>query len=180
MIRTFGVQTLGATAQPWFKDTITAAIVAQPNNLSNYQGTTMVTVTATSKYRVGDYLIFDPGQVVQDGGSITQILSPTTMSVVGLINAHAANSVLALNIRCFNVTIQLLDGGTGAAYLGSDNTVTAAPGGNVFYEIQKVAANSQPNIWNYTQSVGYDGIMSGDGWIVGTSGDKFIAAAYVI
>lgn len=181
MIRTFGVQTLGAAAQPWFVDALTALILAQPQNANNQQAVTTIAVASTTKYRVGDYLVLDAGAAGQERvGPIVQILSATTMNVQGVVNAHASAAVISLDIFCFNVSIQLVDGGTGAAYLGTDHTVTNAPGGSVFFELQKVAAGSVPAVWEYTEGINFDGVKSGDGWIAGTSGDKYLATAYVI
>jgi hypothetical protein len=181
MIRTFGVQTIGAAAQPWFVDATTAAIIAQPQNVNNQQAVTTISVASTTKYRVGDYLVLDAGAAAQERvGPIAQILSANTMNVQGVVKAHASAAVISLDIFCFNVSIQLVDGGTGAAYLGTDHTVTNAPGGTAFYELQLAAAGSPPSVWNYTSSINFDGVKSGDGWIAGTSGDKYLATAYVI
>lgn len=180
MVRTFGVQTLGAAAQPWFSDALTAAIAAQPNNGNDNQTPTLIKVADTTKYRVGDYLVLGAGTATQERVGINRIVDATTLGVVLCYKAHASGDLIALDLYCYNVSIQLLDGGTGVAYLGTDNTVTAVPAGNAFYELQKVAAAALPSVWNYSPSGASDCRQSSDGWIVGTAGDKYLAAAYVV
>lgn len=180
MIRTFGVQTLGAAAQPWFADALTAAIAAQPSNYNDGQTTTPVKVASSALYRVGDYLILSAGTANQERVTIVQIPNGTTLNVTFCTKAHASGDVIALDIFCYNVSIQLLDGGTGVAYLGTDNTVTAAPGGTAFYELQKEATGTLPAQWEYSPSGNNNCRNTADGWIVGTAGDKYLAAAYVV
>lgn len=167
-IRTFGVQTLTGTAQPWFGDALTAAVIAQPQNVSNYQAKTIISVASTTKYRVGDYLIVDPGTANREGCGIAGIPSATTLMVSGLTKAHASAALVALNIKCFNVVIQNI-GGT-ALYLGSDQTVTNVPGGSAFSYI------SIGGYWNYGY-FNYNGLRSADGWIVGTAASTYLAYA---
>lgn len=180
MIRTFGVQTLGTPSQPWFADVTTAAIVAQPQNANDNQTQTPVLVGSTTRYRVGDYFILDAGAANQERVNVAAITSSTILQVTNCAKAHASSAVIALDIFCFNVTIQLLDGGSGLAVLGTDKTVTATPGGTAFYELTKVASAAQPNVWAYSPNAAVDNLKTSDGWIIGTSGDKYIAAAYVV
>jgi hypothetical protein len=172
MIRTFGAQTLTGSAQPFFGDALTAAVVAQPQNNQNYQNQTIISVASTAKYRIGDYLIIDDGSASQEGCCITTIPSSTTLSVSGLQFAHATSAIIALDILCYTVSIQYI--GSGFCYLGTDNTVTTVPGGNVFAEL------STQGVWTYPPSVNYNGLRSGYGWIIGTSGQKFLAYAVII
>lgn len=180
MIRSFGVQTLGATAQPWFSDVLTAAIAAQPGNYNDGQTITPVKVANSALYRVGDYLILSAGLAAQERVTITQIPNGTTVNVVYCTKAHASGDPIALDIFCYNVSIQLLDGGSGIAYLGTDNTVTAVPAGSAFYELQKEATGTLPATWEYSPSGNNNCRNTSDGWIVGTVGDKYLASAYVV
>jgi len=171
-IRSFGVQTLGAAAQPWFSDALTAAVIAQPQNNQNYQNQTIISVASTTKYRIGDYLIVDPGTASREGCAITQIPSATTLSVSGLQKAHASAALIALNIMCFNVVIQNIGGAS--VYLGTDQTVTTVPGGNVFSQL------FVQGVWNYGGITPTNAVRSGAGWIIGTSGNTYLAYATVV
>ena len=179
MFRTFGLQTFTGTAQPLFGDKLTAALPIPPAGIDG-----IATVANTGIYQVGDRINIDPGLTNQDTLLVSAILSPTTMRVSSQGNApqhaHAVNAIISLSISAAELFVQLKDGTAGNAYVGSDNTVTAVPGGNVVQIIYKTAAGTPTAIFRATNSATFDMCRTDDLWIIGTANDTFIAAAEVI
>jgi hypothetical protein len=178
MIVTFGLQTLGATAQPLFADKITAALAIPPVGIDP-----IVTVANTAIYQTGFRLLIDAGQAAQDVLRVGTILTSTTMSCSyesAQPHAHAVNAVIALAIGACEIVVQPIDGGTGDVILGTDNTVTALMAGSAFCKINKTASGTMSQGYRMTNTVDHNVVRTDDVWIVGTTGDKYLASAVVL
>ena len=166
-------------AQPLFGDKLTAAMPIPPAGVD-----ATATVANTAIYQAGDRITIDPYTANQDTLLVTTILTSTTMQVTSqggaAQHAHAVNAIIALSISAAELFVQLKDGTTGNAYLGTDNTVTAVPGGNVVQILYKTTAGTPTNVFKATNSATFDMVRTDDLWIIGTANDTFIAAAEVI
>ncbi len=179
MFRTFGLQTLTGASQPLFGDKITAALPIPPAGIDP-----IVTVANTAIYQAGDRFTIAPDTASADTLLVTTILTSTTMQCTSQggapLHAHSVNAIIALSIPCAELIVQLKDGTTGNAVLGSDNTVTATPGGNVVAIIYKTTAGTPTTPFRATNSATFNMVRTDDLWIIGTANDTFIAAAEVI
>ena len=178
MIRSFGLQTLGAAAQPLFGDKLTAAMPIPAAGIDP-----IATVANTAIYQVGDRITIDPQQANVDTLLVAVILSSTTMQLSSQgapIHTHSTNAIIALAIPCAEMIVQLSDGTSGNAFLGSDNTVTSVPGGSVFQILYKTAAATPTVSFRFTNSVAFNSIRTDDCWIIGTTGNTFIASAEIV
>lgn len=181
MIRTFGLQTLGAAAQPLFGDKLTAAMPIPSAGIDP-----IATVANTAIYQVGDRITIDPQQANVDTLLVTNIINGTTMQLSSQgepIHAHSTNAIIALAIVCAEMIVQLSDGTSGNAFLGADNTVgfSTVPTGSVFQILYKTAAATPTVPFRFTNSVAFNSIRTDDAWIFGThAGDTFIASAEIV
>ena len=176
MIRYWGVQTLSGAAQPWFGDALTAAFVPAGGT-----GPQIVTVASTTRYAVGDRIILGVGQAGAVALMVDRIVNATTLYCRSEgnapVNAWANGTVLFLAINCNSISFQPLDGNTAAIWLGSSNLVAVA-GGSSFRQMQKVAAGSIPDFWEYKPSTGQNSLNTDLGWMIGTAADKIVIAAH--
>ena len=164
MIRSWGLVTSSATAMPWFGDVTTAA-VALPSN----SGIIPVTVASTTRYRVGDRIVLDPDLTNADTLLVDTIPSATVLNCriegEAKSHTHANGAIIQLSIACMDVIIQGV--GSGEIVLGTDNTVTAVPGGSAFYILQPVTSPAQPAAFRLTTSTDYNTVRTSDGWMIG-------------
>ena len=165
MIRSWGLVTSTGTAQPWFGDVTTAA-VGLPSN----SGIIPVTVASTKRYRAGDRIVLDPEQTNQDTLLIDTIPSATVLNCRlegnGTSHTHANGAIIQLSIACMDVIFDCV--GTGEIVLGTDNTVTAVPGGTAFKVLQPVTSPAQPNSFRLAGSIGgANTCRTSDGWMIG-------------
>lgn len=175
MYRSWGVVTLGVSAVPWFGDVTTAAVAASADS-----GIIPVTVANTSRYRVGDRIVLEPGTANQDTLLVEEIpvAAGTVLNCVsegGLkTKAHALGSIVQLSIPCSQVIITALKSNTGDTWQGSDSTVTNTGGGSAFSYAASGGGSFNTGVaqWNI--------IRSSDGWMAGTSGDKVGVVAVVV
>jgi hypothetical protein len=180
MFRTFGLQTItGTNAQPLFGDKITVALPIPPAGIDS-----IVTVANTAIYQTGDRINIEMGTANQDTLLVTTILTGTTMQCTSqggaAQHAHAINSLISLSIPCAEIIVQLMDATTANAVLGSDSTVTTAPGGNLIQILYKTASGTPTVPFRFTNSVAFNTIRTDDAWIIGTANDKFIAVAEIV
>jgi hypothetical protein len=179
MIRSWGKVQLSGFAQPWFGDTLTAAVA-----LPRGDGTIVVTVGSTTRYKIGDRIYLDPGKSNQDLLLIQTIQSSTVLICISeggaTTNTHANGALVQLHLSVIDVQIQALDGNAGAVWLGSDSTVTATGGGSAFRQLQKVTAGQTPNEWRSGYGADHDIAMTSDGWFCGTSTDYALFMAEVL
>jgi hypothetical protein len=178
MIRSWGPTLLTGSAQPWFGDVLTAAVVPPTgqNNLIN------VTVASTTRYRVGDRIYLDPGQTTQDILLVSKIVSATVLGCQTegqTINAHANGALVQLCLAVIDVQIQAVDGNAGTVWLGSDKTVTVK-GGSAFRQLQKVAGGLIPADWQSTRGGTNNIARTDDGWMIGTASDYVCMMAEVL
>ena len=178
MLRSWGIVTLTGSAQPWFGDKCTAAVGLPLGN-----GIIPVTVTSTTFYRAGDRIVIDPLTASQDLLIIDTVASSTVLncrSEGGVTHTHLTNAIIVLSIACSEIMIQAIDGNSATVWLGTDNTVTATPGGTAFQQLQKVTAGLAPALFRMTNSVAYNWARTSDGWMIGTASDKVAVTAIVI
>jgi hypothetical protein len=180
MIRTWGFQTLTGSAQPWFGDKLSAAF----SNLKQPNGFYFVAVANAALYQNGDRIILGAGGsaatnclLVGGVNTTTNILSCTSEGDA-LVSAWPINTPLALDIACYGIMIQAALANAGPVYLGADSTVTNAGAGSAFYELYNVAT-AQPNAWSLFKHDGQNPLRTTEGWIAGTSGQKFAVAAFI-
>ena len=178
MIRSWGPTMLTGQAQPWFGDTLTAAIAvpASPTSLI------AVTVASTTRYKAGDRIYLDPGQANQDIVLVQQVLSATVLNCIAegqTINSHANGALIQLAIAVIDVQMQAVDGNAGAVWLGSDKTVTVK-NGSAFRQLQKVSGGQVPQDWRSTQGGTSDICRTNDGWMIGTASDYVCQMAEVL
>jgi len=177
MYRSWGVVTYTGAAQPLFYDTATAAIA-----IPGAGNPVIVTVASTAKYQVGDRIVAEPGAANSDTLLVFEIKSGTVMYCVSEGNvpthAHAINSVLQLSIACREWGVQHL--GAALAVLGTDNTVTAVPGGSAFHVLQPATAPAQENEYRSSPSSVVNGDRTNDAWIIGTSTQQALVYAKVL
>ena len=172
MWRTFGIQALTGSAQPLFSDKLTAAMAIPPFGVDP-----ILHVANTAKYQQGDRINIEPGTANQDTVLVTTILSGTTMQVTSQgapYHAHATNSLLELDIPATEVTIQGKSTNGNSVWIGADNTITAAGGGNAIHEL------IPSGDFRMTQSGQFNTIRTSDAWVAGNLSDSFIPAAEII
>lgn len=173
MWRTFGAQTLNGNAQPLLGDKLTAALAVPLHGIDP-----ILTVANTAIYQDGDRITIDPLQTNQDSVLVTSILSPTTMQCTSqgaTIHAHAVNAILQLDLVCAEVMVQAKSTNANSLFLGTDNTVTSAGGGNV---VQELTPGGTP--FRMTNSAQYNTVRTNDLWMAGTAAQIAIVAAQVI
>lgn len=173
MVRSWGVVALTGAAQPWFGDLTTAAV-----GLGSAQGIIPVTVASTTRYRVGDRIILDPGQTDQDCLLVDTIFSSTVLNCrsegEAKTHTHVTSTVLQLAIPCMDVIIQ--SNAAAAVWLGSDSTVTAA-GGSAFFRVDPTPSTP----FRLAGSIGgSNNVRSSDGWMIGTSTQTVAVSAVVL
>lgn len=173
MIRSWGLVTSTATAMPWFGDVTTAAVA-----LPGSSGIIPVTVASTTRYRAGDRIVLDPEQTNQDTLLIDTIPSATVLNCRlegdGKSHTHTNGAIIQLSIACMDVIFDNV--GTGEIVLGSDNTVTAVPGGSAFKVLQPVTSPAQSNSFRLAGSIGSSNTCrTSDGWMIG-SGTLLVSA----
>ena len=173
MWRSWRLTAVGAAA-PLFGDVLTAAFVAPVNSGID----PVVTVADTTKYQQGDRITLDPAGTTPDTVLVMAILSSTTMQVSSQgapLHNHANGTVICLAIAAAEVVVQAPQANTASAWLGTDNTVTAAGAGNAIYELVK----SLPP-FREAYDAGWNKVRTDELWIAGTSGDHYLASAEVI
>jgi len=181
MIRSWGLQTVTGSAQPWFGDKLTAAFTGlkQPN------GFYFVSVASAAQYQNGDRIILGAGgssatNCLFVGGinKVTNILSCTSEGDAP-VSDWVNGTKIALDVACYGIMLSGKSGNTNSIWLGADSTVTNSPGGSAFYEIAKVSAGAAQtpfSIWKYD---GQNPLRSTEGWLAGTQNDKFLAALFI-
>lgn len=180
MIRTWGFQTLNGNAQPLFGDKITAAF----NALKATNGLYVLTVANAALYQIGDRIILGVASGSPTNCLLVETVNTTanTLSCASEgdapVSAWAVNTQLMVDIACYGLVIQPATANTHVVYLGTDSTVTATPGGSAFYELVNVSS-AQPNSFSFWKYDGQNPIRSSEIWLIGTSGDKFAAAAFI-
>lgn len=173
MWRTFGIQTLNGSAQPILGDVLTAALeITQDGTI----GILTVASTANHKYQQGDRLVLDPLLSNQDIVLVTEIISSTQLLVSSQnakLKAHASNAIVQLAISCANTIMQATSGNANPVWVGSDNTVTNAGGGNVIGSM---------NGGGTFGDTGHDLniFTTADLWMAGTNTQTVIVAVEVI
>jgi hypothetical protein len=173
MIRSWRFITMTGNAQPLFGDLLTAAFSG-----TQTKGLYQATVADTTKYAIGDRVIFGFG-----GASATNILLVDQLisaTVLGLqseggapVKAWPNTTQLCLSLACAQVTAQGLNTNAANGYVGSDSTVTNVPGGSAFGFIGIAGS------WAYGLGQ-WNIIRTSDLWIAGTASDKFGVSAVVI
>ena len=172
MWRTFGVQTLTGNAQPIFGDVLTAALAVQGDGTL-----ATMTVANTAFYQVGDRITIDPFKTNQNTVLVEQLISATQMLVSGQsaqIAAHLNGAILQLDIACADIIIQAGSQNDDAVWLGSDNSITNAPSGNIVFEV--IAGYP----FYTTNNVQFNSVRTKDLWMVGTASETAIVAAQVV
>lgn len=188
-----GIQTLSGSSQPVFGTTASASFTPPPDPFLNNNGPgsnqTQVKIAVASSigFMAGDQVAigaasaFEPPSVTiaqtADIGTIKSIPDSTHLIVQGLTKSHASGEYVVLDEIVFNVKINAFDGtANDPIYIGNAPTVAAgdasvfdiiyAPGGTV----------TEPLYYLNDQSVGgSQSLTTTSYWIIGTSGDKFVA-----
>ena len=172
MIRSWRFITMTGAAQPLFGDVLTAAFSNRAVN-----GLYQATVADTTKYQVGDRVLFGFGQTNPNLLMVDQIVSATVLGLASEGGAAVASwingSQLCLSIACAQVIAQSKAANAASAYVGSDSTVTNVPGGSAFGEVVV------GNYWNYGGAP-YNVVRTSELWIAGTASDKFGISALVV
>lgn len=180
-----GIQTLGAAAQPVFGTTLTAAFTPTPDSYTgNYEPRSQpahatVAVASTAWFRVGDKAGIGPAGGPYDFFRITAIGSATAMTLTGGTKAHASGEFVILGVDAARIKIDMTTVGatTDITYIGEDNTVGSTS--TTLFAIISGATTGIPIVGG-----GYDIGQSSVGnvygtshyWILGTSGDKYLAS----
>jgi len=182
-IRTFqGIQTVASASQPVFGTTLTAAVTFSVDRYTgtNRPGTTTapvaVPVTSSVGMKVGDRVAVGPkanfttaNRGLLDQGTIASIVSPTSITVTGLMQNHVSGEYIVLcetsdHVQIVPVTL------SGAIYLGTDSTINASD--------SSMFAGGPPQYWqdsNPTTGTG-QAYQTDQYWLFGsTPGDTFIA-----
>jgi hypothetical protein len=180
MIRSWGAVTLTGAAQPVFGDVTTAAV-----GLPSGAGIIAVTVASTTRYRVGDRIYLDPFQANQDlllvGGIASSTVLNCTSEGGAPTHTHTTSAIIMLSLACLDVIVQSGASAGHAIVLGSDNTVTATPGGSAFYVIQPFTAPAEGNSFRLAGSIGNtDVCRTNDMWMIGTAADIALVSAVVL
>lgn len=178
MIRTFGVQTLTGAAQPWMGDVTTAAFA--PTNSGQYE---QVTVASTKFYQVGDRIVLGAGSTspLPNILRVNKIASATVLDCISesaaQLSAFATNAIIALSIAAWAVDFQNI--GVDPVWLGTDNTVTAVPGGSVFRQLLPTSTNYFNSLYRYVKHTGQNPVNTAEGWMIGTAAQTMLVAALV-
>lgn len=140
--RAFGVRTQSGTAQPLLGTTLTAAVTPTPQIQGQYSGVpasgpsqTVLPVTDASWFQVGDRVAMgtlaafaDPRTSPNPGpdyGNVTAVnLAGKTITVQGLLRAHASGEFVVLCLPFANLNLQVLT--SAVTYVGTDSGVGAA------------------------------------------------------
>lgn len=187
-MRGFGIQTLGASAQPAFGTTLTAAVTPTPDrHTGTYDPRSQpsyatLAVTAASWFKTGDKVAigtaanfgFNPVQH-PDFGSVATAPNyvGNTVAVSGLTRAHASGEFVVLCINVATLIIAPLDTNTGVFYIGPDSSVGAAST-SLGYQITKAAAALEAQYALGRDAVG-NTFDTGAYWVTSTvSGDKYL------
>lgn len=180
MIRSWGKQTLTGAAQALFQDALTADFV----NILNNQGTYALQVADSSRYEVDDRIILG----VNSGSPtncvlVNRIVDGTHVEVVSEGNAPLSawpnGTKIALNIACYDIYIQPLDGNAASVWVGADYTVTSSGGGSAWYQLTKVAAGSQPNYLNIRKYTGANPLRTTEATMAGALNDTVLVGAII-
>lgn len=180
----FTIQAAG-TPQPLVGTWLTAALsVPVVNAAYNPTSQTYTPVTLTvndSSMFVGfNWLnVIDPGTFAVERAMILAVPSSTTVQVQGLKNAHAGGAYgtgawVALGGFAQEVTVQGLDGNTGALYVGTSPQMVKATGVFVLTKLVQTAANVEPNAIRYSQSGLAESETLSQFWIDGTTADSYL------
>ena len=173
MWRTFRAQALTGAAQPIFGDKLTAAMAVPIDGVDP-----IITVADTTIYWDGDRITIDPDLANADTVRIIKRLTATTMQVNNEgapLHAHAVNAIIALSIPATEIIVSIKSRvGAGSIFLGTDNTVTNAGGGNVIYEVLP----GYPFRDTYTSN--WNTERTDDLWMAGGISDSAIVAAQVV
>lgn len=164
MIRSWGITVLTGAAQPVFGDVLTAAFVPPTGN--NFG---VLTVASTTRYQVGDRIILGAGNAAPNVVMVQGIKDATHLNVVaeagGTLKPWVNGTLIALAIACFKIEVNPVAGDGAAVWIGSDNTVTAAPAGSAFAQIP----------WSIEKSTGQNPINTDCAWMIG-AGSVGVAA----
>lgn len=156
---------------PWFGDVTTAAIPAP----ANFQYL-LVHVANTAIYQVGDRIILNPQGPTKSVLKVNKLASATVLQCQSEsdapVPAWPTATTIALAIPCWCLDFQCL--GAAVVTLGTDNTVTATPGGSAFRVMQNAVADIA-NVYSIKKSTGQNSINTDEGWMIGT-GTMLIAA----
>lgn len=178
-IRPFaGVQTIGAASQPVFGTTMNGAgvMTMDPHTLrtnpASQASSTVLPLTSTKGFRVGDRVLVGPKanfvfQGSLDQGTVDAVVAGTSITVLGLLIAHASGEYVVLNEDAMTVSIT---SGTmaGVYYLGTDSTVSSTDASVFAAKNPGSDYNSPPGIADTQKTAEY--------WIFGTAADTFTAS----
>ena len=179
MKRTFkpGYFTIAATgtAQPLAGTAVTAAVAPslQPVN---------VTVASSAIFELMDWVkLVDPSTspITEETLQVIKIPDSThvTLSKVqgeGVANAYTTSSFVQLSLSINNVYIETKAGNTGIIFVGSNPAVSSSTGAYGITAIGFVPAGVAPTWFSSAETMGNNPDASGDYWVVGTSGDKYM------
>jgi len=184
----FGVQALGASAQPVFGTTLTAASHFAVDRFTgtNKPGATTPPVTvvleSSASLIVGDRVAVGPGSNFTvanrgnlDHGTVASIaLDGVTITVQGLLQNHASGEFLVLDEPASFVQITPITN-TALMYLGTDSTVSASDT-SVFDVLAPIADTSEPTYSHISPTTGVaDSYQTSQYWIDGAAASTFIA-----
>jgi hypothetical protein len=173
MVRSWRFITMTGSAQPLFGDLLTAAFTGKRGK----EGLYLATVADTTKYQVGDRVIFGFGQAKPNLLMVDQLVSSTVLGLASEGNASVSawgnGAQLCLSIACAQIVAQAAVLNAGNTYFGNDNTVTNTGGGSAFGEAGPSSS------WNY--GVGqWNIVRTSEIWIAGAASDKLGVSAVVI
>lgn len=189
-LRSYGVQSATtATPQPVFGVTTTAAVTPSPDPYTNSfaPGSHLppVIIPVNKINARVPFIQGDPVNVGPAGGPYEPALvlavdqTGSTITVSGLLKPHTSGEYVILAINCARVVIQAVDTNTGPLYVGIDHTVSATDYTTI-YEIWKAPTTGALPEYHSAEAVDAQEAKSENYWIVGATGDKFLAHIFQI
>ncbi len=187
VIRTFGIQAIGAASQPVFGTTLNGAGVLTPDPFafppttgpSANPSISILTVVAVTGLRTGDRVAVAPKTTfvlggVPDTGTILAIdISNKKLTVQGLLNAHASGDYVVLDNAAAGVWV-IPVALTGVAYLGQYETV-AVGDASTFDRLPIYNGTGVPYVHSIVSGSQFSPLNLVEYWIQGTNTDTFLA-----
>lgn len=194
-LRGFGNQTLGATAQPVFGTSLSAAATPSPDPYTgrldpgSMNSSTLLLLNAPAYiFRQGDHVLIGTtasfqqnSTIAPDGGTVQQVTpSASNILVTGLQRKHSASEWVILALPCASVGIQTPSTNSGAQiYLGEDPSV-GATSQSLIALILKGTQTPPFTIPFNGAGVDANEVETQRLWVSGTAGDTFLPSMLTI
>jgi hypothetical protein len=172
----FSIGTTG-TAQPLIGTTLSAA-VAVPTNVPDLNvALTTLPVVDNSMFHAGDWVMLDStGAAAEERVLVFSVFGTTSISVKGMLNAHASGAFVRLAVLANDIYVQPADGNAAALYVGNSSSLTTLGAFAIKKLIQTTGGTQPQEFYISRRSSGINPEDIGQYWIAGTAADKYLAS----